>query len=174
MGFLSPDSLCLPLSGCALRGRPQLAAPLPAAFELSLAKGVKGRSVRALTVCSLTSSCFDTQLLRVVVCFHGCYCFHPLLLHTSGSHWILGNPASSFLKVRKPSNLGLFDKWNILLPSHFSSLGASNFHCCYSLGASIILVCSLNCASLRGGPLFQHSSLKTTELKSVSIELWQI
>lgn len=121
-----------------------------------------------MTVFSLTSSCFDTQLLIVVVCFRGCYCLHPLLLHNSSSHWILGNPASSFLKVRKPSNLGLFDKLNILLPSHFSSLGGSNFRCCYSLGASIFLVCFLYCASLRGGPLFQRSSLKTT--KSVSYQ----
>ena len=128
----------------------------------------QGQDVRALTVFSLTSSCFDTQLLIVVVCFRGCYCLHPLLLRNSSSHWILGNPASSFLKVRKPSNLGLFDKLNILLPSHFSSLGSRNFHCCYSLGASVFLICSLYCASLRGGPLFQHASLKTT--KSVSYQ----
>lgn len=116
-----------------------------------------------MMVFSFTSSCLDTQLLIVVVGFRGWYCLHPLLLHNSSSHWILGNPASSFLKVRKPSNLDLFDKLDILLPSHFSSLGGSNFHCCYFLGASIFLVCSLYCASLRGGPLFQHSSLKTTE-----------
>ena len=128
----------------------------------------QGQDVRALTVFSLTSSCFDTQLLIGVVCFCGCYCLHPLLLRNSSSHWILGNPASSFLKVRKPSNLGLFDKLNILLPSHFSSLGSRNFHCCYSLGASVFLICSLYCASLRGGHLFQHASLKTT--KSVSYQ----
>lgn len=92
-----------------------------------------------MMVFSFTSSCLDTQLLIVVVGFRGCYCLHPLLLHNSSSHWILGNPASSFLKVRKPSNLGVFDKLDILLPSHFSSLGGSNFHCCYSLGASIFL-----------------------------------
>lgn len=113
----------------ALESWPQWLAPLPAGFTLSSTKGVPSRRVGGVTVFSFTSSLLWRLALALVVCLRGC-CFQPLLLVRSAPAFteFRATPLPPPFKGAKLQTLDLFDKMKLLLSSHLSFLGSSDFH----------------------------------------------